>query len=489
MGKGFLKLKKKIYLNILIKSLLCGLSVGLLVFAALWHLDRQLIREIELFVSILCGVGAALAVTGLLFLILRPGKKRLARRLDRKLQLNEKVQTMVAFEGESGEMYSLQREHTDAILAETPLKRLKMMRGVWFSSVATVLSLAALVTVILIPQKQAAEPVTPEGPPQKEETPFEVSEWQLIRLQNLIKEVKESDMTEGARASVVLSLETLLAELPEVKTVSAMKNAVADVIVEVRAVVRETNTYRAISDTLKRGERSPILKLGDTLSLPERTDLRDRLKEIRDEVKKDADKESLTELSKELAWLLGRTSVSSKDPLLGTLNALAAAIGQAAEAGESIPLIDAAFEALFLSANGALADQVADRTVGEHVVAELMDIFALSKEDVPDNGEDSSDPSDEENDKKDENIVGEGGIGTGEMLFGSDDTIYDPDGHTHVKYGEVIFDYYALVLDAIQNGELSEEWKQYIGDYFAALLGSANTGSDANNGNTENNEG
>ncbi|MBQ8415956.1 MAG: hypothetical protein IJX13_03505, partial [Clostridia bacterium] len=266
MGKGFLRLKKKIYLNILIKSLLCGLAVGLLVLSTLLYLDRQMIREIELFVSILCSVGVMFLVTGLLFLILRPSKRRLARRLDRKLQLKEQVQTMVAFEGETGEMYSLQREHTDSILAEAPLKRLKMMRGVWISAVATTLSLAALVTVVLIPQKQAAEPVTPEGPPQKEETPFEVSEWQLIRLQNLIKEVKESHMTDGAKTSVVLSLENLLTELPGVKTASAMKNAVVDVIKEVRAVVKETNTYRAVSDTLKRGERSPIIKLGDTLS-------------------------------------------------------------------------------------------------------------------------------------------------------------------------------------------------------------------------------
>ncbi|MBQ8416264.1 MAG: hypothetical protein IJX13_05130, partial [Clostridia bacterium] len=144
--------------------------------------------------------------------------------------------------------------------------------------------------------------------------------------------------------------------------------------------------------------------------------------------------------------------------------------------------------ALFLSANAALADQVADRTMGEHVVAELMDIFDLTEEDLPEADEDSSDSSEGENDKKDEEIVGEGGIGTGEMLFGSDDTVYDPDGHTHVKYGDVIFDYYALVLDAIQNGDLSEEWKQYIGDYFAALLGSANAPGNTN-GNTENNDG
>ena len=489
MGKGFLSLKRKIYLNILIKSLLCGLAVGVSLFAVLLHLDRQMIRQTEFWITVLYAVGATALVTGLLFLILRPTKRRMAKRLDKRLQLNEKVQTMVAFEKETDPMYCLQREHTDSILAATPFKRLKMLRGVWISSVATVLSVALLVTVFLIPQKQAAEPVTPEGPPPVEETPFEVSQWQLIRLQNLIKEVEDSRMTEGSKTLVVILLQELLEELPHVETVSQMKRAVVTAIVEIRKVVKAAASYSAIGDTFKRGEASQIIRLGDTILLPDRKDLRDQIKEIRDEVK-GLSRGSLSELSRELSWLLGRTSVSSKDPLLTAFADLSTALGQAAETtedGAAPALIDSAFEAFFLSVNGILANQVADRTVGEYVVTELMDIFGLVKEDVPKSEGDSSDSSGDEDDKKNENVVGDGGIGTGDMLFGSNDTIYDPENNVHVEYGDVIFDYYPLILDALRNGELSPEWKQYIGDYFAALLGSANAGSNENQ-ETENNE-
>ena len=61
-----------------------------------------------------------------------------------------------------------------------------------------------------------------------------------------------------------------------------------------------------------------------------------------------------------------------------------------------------------------------------------------------------------------------GGSGDGEQLFGSDDTIYDPE-LGYVSYGEVIRRYYGEITALIADGTLSDDLEKIISDYYALL--------------------
>ena len=126
----------------------------------------------------------------------------------------------------------------------------------------------------------------------------------------------------------------------------------------------------------------------------------------------------------------------------------------------------------------ALYQQSVNRKISNATIVELMDIFGISAEELPEldneeklpvGGNDHMDYDDD-----DYNIT-DGGLGSGEVLLGSEDMIYDPDQMTHVKYKDVINDYDAKVAGKIQDGTLPPEIVEYINDYFATLYGSNGT--------------
>ena len=105
-----------------------------------------------------------------------------------------------------------------------------------------------------------------------------------------------------------------------------------------------------------------------------------------------------------------------------------------------------------------LAEQAINAEVGLYATEELMKIFGIQKNELPpeveeeiedskhESGEDGSD--EEDDDEKGDS----GGYGSGEVVFGSDDLIYYPDEEAYVKYGEVINEYYARIMEKIKNG-------------------------------------
>ena len=58
----------------------------------------------------------------------------------------------------------------------------------------------------------------------------------------------------------------------------------------------------------------------------------------------------------------------------------------------------------------------------------------------------------------------DGGGGNGNIFMG-DDTVYDEETRTHVKYGDVIDIYYAIM----QDGQYTPEQKEAIQKYFETL--------------------
>ena len=115
-------------------------------------------------------------------------------------------------------------------------------------------------------------------------------------------------------------------------------------------------------------------------------------------------------------------------------------------------------------------------------VARLMEIFDISEDELPAEEKEqlpTEDDYPDEEDKNEEDKGNQGGIGNQEVLYGSDDTIFDPVKNEYVKYGDVINEYFAAVSEKIVEGQIPDTLEQFISDYFATLY----DGSEKETGN------
>ena len=113
MEKNFLRLKTKYVLMTVLKSVIFGLSCGLLAVGAVLLPLKLKSINIHFGFYILIGVGAALLFGGALFGILfklRLSDVSIAKKLDKDYKLNERVQTVVEYGEDQSDIVSLLRE-------------------------------------------------------------------------------------------------------------------------------------------------------------------------------------------------------------------------------------------------------------------------------------------------------------------------------------------------------------------------------------------
>ncbi|MBR5880291.1 MAG: hypothetical protein IKZ16_01275, partial [Clostridia bacterium] len=243
MGQGYQKFRRRMLRAALWRSILPGASVALCTFAVLFVLYKRLVLSLSPLFGAAISAVAGLLVGAVLFVLLYPYKKRLARKLDRELCLREGVQTMLAYRDREDDIMVLQREQTEQKLQSIPTKKLKV-KNVWTCLVCLVLAMGLTVTAFAIPAKIPAPPEPPVDPP------FELSEWDVIALKNLIEEVKASTVTEPAKGETVTALESLLEALYKTETQSRMKTLVIDTAVDIRHSVAGVVSIRSFSPIL-----------------------------------------------------------------------------------------------------------------------------------------------------------------------------------------------------------------------------------------------
>ena len=66
-------------------------------------------------------------------------------------------------------------------------------------------------------------------------------------------------------------------------------------------------------------------------------------------------------------------------------------------------------------------------------------------------------------------MLNTGGYGNADQLFGSNETVYDPETNTHVPYGVILNAYYAKVNEQLIAGGVSEDLQAFIEAYFSSL--------------------
>ena len=481
MSEGLNKFKRKMRLGACIRGLLVGTEAGLAIFAILLVLSKQKIFETDGLIRAVLSVAPALLTAAAVTLILLPSEKRAAKKIDKALRLNEKAQTMVAYKNDDCDMVVLQREDTDEKLKSLPTRGIGF-RGIVALSLVFLLSCAMVVTSVVIPGVADSTLEDNEGEP---DVPWAISEYQKVALLGLIEEVKGSSMEDEAKEDTAKTLEDLLYALENtVKTEREMKENVISAVVETDAISDRANTYLAISRKLLLNNDDSMQKLGKMLELLDPYSVRDKMDVL---FVSNFMGSNVSEIAEDFALGIAAAvdnSMTDSNVMLNIAlynfsDSLMLAVGDGDASNDPLQ-IDNAFMSACDEIVDALAFQKANLEMRNKVIDKLIELFGITPEELPDlddggssqggvNNEDDEDVEKPEDDDKD--ISTDGGIGTGEIIYGSDKSyVYDPEQNKTVLYGEVVGGYHGEFLQDVLNGTVSDELKDLMDAYFDILF-------------------
>ena len=499
MGENFLKFKRKAFTVRLIKSILLGISAGMILVGVFLLLGNFEAVQLELTHVILIGVGGMLAVGGIGYLLLHRSDKALAKRLDADFSLNEKVQTMLAYTKHEGTIFDLQREDANASLGEIPTKRFKFKR-LWIYILCLLVGATSLAGGILVHPVPVEEPELPEEA-------FALTDIQQAAMLELIAYVENSQMQSPYKENVATSLQELLASLQEA-TLASEKDAALETAVDY--IYQQTDDSSAaveLMDALWRTESESCKRLAEALNYyewmtidsskmfsNEMADFRTSLVHA-DTVTSNPDKEKmaaetgelLLKMETNISVSLMSSKLSETDDLYIQINRLATAnetyednshmYGCSVLAEQATIIgydntqkeLDTMFSALNGEIYRALEQHLANTGTGEYALTKLRELFfcALPKFERPNfyvatEGDDFGD---------DEGGGGVGGGIGGGTVYGSDDLVLDPITNTYVEYGTILDKYYALMFGKVDGGAYTEDEKEAMEKYFAILYG------------------
>ena len=257
MNESFNKFRKKILIESLIKSLIISISLSVIAFSGpklIVHFGKLNVGEFFVLWLILISVWVLLLSFGLSFLILFPRKLKTAKRLDKELNLNQKVQTMIEFEKEESPMINLQREDTLNILSNISIKKLAMKFSVF---IFVLLGFACALGVTVVAVENYEKPSTPIIEPEK--PTYNLDNWTVRALLDLIEVVEKSNVQADLKQPVIKDLENLLDVLETVEYESDMVDEVNSVIKDIDHRLDVANSANEIFTELKSSE-SPIVR-------------------------------------------------------------------------------------------------------------------------------------------------------------------------------------------------------------------------------------
>lgn len=483
MGTGFKKFKNKIILDSIWKSLAIGISLGLFVMAVPYAVIKFVPIDFKLWVFYI--VGAVVMLAGSLvayFVFFRVSDIIVAKKLDKKLCLGEKVQTMVENRSRQGVMLEIQREDTERILDEIPLSQYKQPKLWWMYIVVVVVCLALAVTVIAIPAPIIDADDGGDTPTYEHLTP-----WQETALKELIETVRKSKMEDTLKTKLISELEGLLDTLEGGTPIGNMKAQAITSIVTIKEDVEIYDSYDEIAVALNVTDNESIKKFAAmvyTFGGENIDSYKSSIKTHFDASNIDVEGEAFNQ---EVMSLLENSGVSNVDILYVAIKSFADGLLDIANRTQSLGVtktqkrIDDLFESATAEIGRILQNQSVNESVGRATINKLKEIFSIVDADLPsdsngnNNDEDTglTPPPDE-----DEGIH-DGGLGSGETIFGSDDLLYDPYTESYVKLGDIFYNeqYYPRIIDILQYNDISDEVAKAIYDYFTVLSdGTQNNG-------------
>ncbi len=473
MSDFYGKLNRKMRLAVIFKAFLFGIASGM--FAASVYIAVSKLSGAAPYTtaSVCIGCVAASVVFAVFMLIAMPTKKRIAAELDKKLGLNEKVQTMVEFSGESGDMVEVQREDTLRILKEAPKKALRSKRAALnciFPAVAAILLTVSFLLPVI------AEPVLPPDDQVDESDIWALTDWHITAVRELIEKIDASQMYESAKLRLTGELEHLLTDLAAVTSKKAMKQRVIDAMVAVDAVTDEINTYTKIAAAMKASPSKTTADFASAIGTPSDPVNETELTALVNSFREETLKSELSSFAFALEAAADSAGVAEGDPLYTAIRESSKLISEYSEtAGKAdAPSLSSVFEEVARLISLALDGQSINRSVSDSTVDGLMIIFGVEYSELPEelrlrNDGEVGTENNEYEEKDNEDILNPGGLGGGEVIYGSNDLIYYPKDDIYIRYGDVIDEYNGKKTSALEDLPIRDALKDFIDKYFADL--------------------
>ena len=467
MGSEFKRLKRYNATWITVRALAFAASVFLLIAGVLLMMQKLRIAQVHALWYGLAAV-AGLAVGVVVFVLLRKSDMRLAEKLDQDRQLRERVQTMVAYQGEDSAMLHLQREDT-----ENRLKQVRTVGVRFYGVVLHAMMLALALTVFLVgmelPTQAVVEPTQPTEPP------YVPSKWQISALEELIEHVEKSGMASDAKQTTLEQLRQVRQTMDQKVTAGAMRNRVITAAATVYEASDASNSNDDINAALRlmgHDIRKTLAYTACALELP-KVDFDVAMDEMEGTLKKAVNLTQLGQISADILATLEKTEWTEEDALSAAVVQFARDLQRASNAFTVDKDIKQTYNSIGeavhgLKTNGALAkeQQLATRTESLYVVDTLCDIFGISNSERP---EDPDHPVSKDESQDDVQGPSDGGAGGGEMQYGSDDKVYDQQNNIYDNYGNLINDYYADLIADLVDGKISPEMAEILQKYFGIL--------------------
>lgn len=462
MDKNFSKFKRRVRLQAIAASALLGAGLSALAVAVILLINKLSSRTTAP-LTYLIAVAAAIAVSLLIYFLLMPSDKRLARRLDSLYSLDERISTMVEFRNDNGVFAVLQREDADMRLGEKPVKALKS-RQLVAGLLVFFISLGCIFGAMLVPAKADGG-----------EAPIDEfdKQWIITAIEELLHTVESAYINESLRSVAKAELNELLDFVKSSDYLSEMKSFAIGTVIAINDALYKSNSAEALSvafaQSTNGGLKDLAKQMGELAGSGSKAAL-EALGEAVDAMSND-DAEFIAD---ELNSYLASSGVKIDDTLYLLFKELIFVIRGGADIADSF-----ADAAKTLSAEVIV--QNVNRTTVRIVISKLCNLFGITEDDItsvdPEADVDIRDPStdppiqDDPNVDDPDNPMDSGGLGTGEVIYGSNDLVFDPDTNTYRPYGELLSEYFAKASELMADGKTSEEIEAMAKEYFEALFG------------------
>ena len=463
MGNNFKKIKVKFIVESLLIALFISILLGLLISSILVLTYKQLGLEYDILLFVLCSVGVFLVSFIVSFIILKPNDIKVAKRIDKQMNLKEKISTMLEYEDKEGYIITKQREDAADKLNNLSVKKIKMH----FNKYLLILPLIVLpfcLTSILVDSKfeETKPPI---------EEPISGDPYIIEQIKDLIREVNEDvNLMYPVKEAYVLHLEGLIeaidvADISRAKEVEAVNLTITNISLSSSIL----NSIDDISLALSNSNLAEAHVLGTALASYDSERINSALEDIRSYLNSPSARQrqlNYEELINDGFQLVDNERLDADDELYVEFTNLK---NNLAEAITATTTYYSDLENVINNAKKtfeeAVIRQVETLYMANYLEERLIAIFELPNNDEPINPPVPNPPSgDEEPTDPDTG----GGGGHGDTIYAGDDIFYDPDEGL-VPYYEVIAKYNAYIEGLVQDGVISEELANYYIEYFNNL--------------------
>ena len=407
---------------------------------------------------------------GLFFLSLYPRNLKVAKRLDKELDLKQKVQTMVEYENVDTPMTNLQREDTLNILSNISIKKFVMKFSVFFFILVGFASVLGVTSIVFA----GIDDSNIENPQIVEEPDYDLDNWTVRMLLDLIEYVESSNIDNELKTPVVDDLKNLLDTLETVEYESDMKELVKKVIDDASLRLDLTNTNNELFTVLRTSSSSVVKDLGTHINALNVSNLAKSIENLYVYITGDSSTVlgAIQEFDNDFRVVLKNSTLNKEEKLFSALYKLGEdlkACENASNVSESV--LDAINNNKTIIVD-IVKKQYENKIVIEYVIEQLEIIFGLNEASGPVEGDEtgSNNNINETEPPKINDDDNPGGFGTGDLDLGSDDLIFDIEEGI-VKYGEVIAKYYGDIVGKFNDGTLPEEYKEFFDKYYDLLFG------------------